>query len=209
MVSKPSGTTPMRFSLQDIKKHIQRRNGELFVALHFLKPGEARDEIARLISYYEGRLGQPRRQFAMDEARACIADYRLAHCLTSTLSAWYSWQTCAWSDALARLTVEARTSLAEIHSPVQLRLALFSYVNTYHHGFLDGQTRAGALQTFAHSYQLEVADLEYLLALDSDEEAVLVRETSEYPAPPTPQEVATRYNQWAFEAALFNASSVH
>src|SRR5580700_11067046 len=168
MVSKCTGTTPMRFSLQDIKKHIQRRNGELFVSLHFLRPGEGRDEIARLIAYYESRLGQPRRQFSMDEARACVADYRLAHCLTSTLSAWYIWQPCAWSDALARFTAEARASLAEIHSPVHLRLALYSYVNEHHHGFLDGQARAGALQTFANSYQLEVADLEYLLALDSD-----------------------------------------
>ena len=53
---------------------------------------------------------------------------------------------------------------------------------------------------------LTVADLEYLLALDSEEEAVLVRDTSH---PPGADEVASLYNQWVFEAALFNASDVH
>jgi predicted nuclease of restriction endonuclease-like RecB superfamily len=50
-----------------------------------------------------------------------------------------------------------------------------------------------------------VSDLEYLLALDTEAEAILVRTTSQ---PPEPHEVATLYNQWAFEAALFNASNV-
>ena len=53
---------------------------------------------------------------------------------------------------------------------------------------------------------LAVPDLEYLLALDSDEEAVLVRDT---PHAPDAEEVASLYNQWVFEAALFNASDVH
>src|SRR5207247_10004969 len=54
--------------------------------------------------------------------------------------------------------------------------------------------------------EITVADLEYLLALDSDEEAVLVRDI---PHPPNADEVASLYNQWVFEAALFNASDVH
>ncbi|HEY4386995.1 MAG TPA: DUF790 family protein, partial [Ktedonobacteraceae bacterium] len=41
---------------------------------------------------------------------------------------------------------------------------------------------------------------------DSEEEALLLRST---PQAPTPQEVAALYNQWVFEAALYNASSVH
>ncbi|MDQ2717400.1 MAG: DUF790 family protein, partial [Chloroflexota bacterium] len=49
-------------------------------------------------------------------------------------------------------------------------------------------------------------ELEYLLVMDSDEEALLARDTAQAP---TPQEVATRYNQWVFEAALSNASQVH
>ena len=197
----------MRFSLQDIKKQIHRRKGELAVSLHFLRPGECQDEIERLIAYHERLLGQPQRAFSRDEARACVGDYRLADCLIATLSMWYSWQQPSW-ESLMQNYGDASAVLLEIENittPTHLRLALFSYVNDHYQGFVDSATRSSVLETFAADYQLSVAQLEYLLALDSEEEAVLVRETAQ---PPSVQDVATLYNQWAFEAALFNASSV-
>jgi predicted nuclease of restriction endonuclease-like RecB superfamily len=208
----------LRFSLQDIKKQVHRRGETLSVSLHFLRPGELRTEIERLVTYHEQLLGHPQKEFSVDDARACMGDYRLAHCLIATLSAWYSWRQCAWQTALqpsANDALVTRFQEAGITSPVQLRLALFTFVNERYHGFLDAQTRAVALEQFAESYAgkdvtgtytLTVADLDYLLALDSDEEALLVRDT---PHPPTPRQVAALYNQWVFEAALFNASDVH
>ena len=197
----------MRFSLQDIKKQIHRRKGELAVSLHFLRPGECQGELERLIAYHERLLGQPQRAFSRDEARACVGDYRLADCLIATLSAWYNWQQLSW-EALVQDYGEASAALLEIENitaPTHLRLALFSYVNAHNQGFVDSTARASVLETFAAAYQLSMAQLEYLLALDSEEEAVLVRETAQ---PLSVQDVATLYNQWAFEAALFNASSV-
>ncbi len=197
----------MRFSLQEVKKQVHRRKGELAVSLHFLRPGEYQSEIERLIAYHERLLGQPQRAFSRDEAHACIGDYRLANCLIATLSAWYSWQQPSW-EALMQDYGDASAALLEVENitaPTHLRLALFSYVNANNSGFVDSVARASVLETFAASYQLHVAQLEYLLALDSEDEAVLVRETAQ---PPTVQEVATLYNQWAFEAALFNASNV-
>ena len=194
----------MRFSLQDIKKSVRRQQNELTVSLHFLKAGELTSEIAHLIVYYERLLGQPQRLFSLDEARAYVGDYRLAHCLLATLSRWYVWQQREWTEALQ--TLNKQTQLADIASSVQLRLALYTYVNEQYSGFLDETTRSNALETFATSYGLAVSELEYLLTLDTENEAYLVRTTL---APPTPQEVATLYNQWAFEAALCNASSVH
>ncbi len=197
----------MRFSLQDVKKQVHRRKGELAVSLHFLRPGECQSEIERLIAYHERLLGQPQRAFSRDEAHACVGDYRLANCLIATLSAWYSWQQPSW-EALMQDYGDASAALLEIENitaPTHLRLALFSYVNANNSGFVDSAARASVLEAFAVSYQLSVAQLEYLLALDSEDEAVLVRETAQ---PPTVQEVATLYNQWAFEAALFNASNV-
>ena len=205
----------MRFSLQDIKKHVHRRGGELFVSLHFLRPGEPHTEIDRLVAYHEQLLGQPQRHFSIDDARACIGDYRLAHCLIATLSAWYSWRQTAWQVAVQRLGSEtlARFEEGGIASPLHLRLALFNYVNEHYSGFLDTRVRPEALAKFAALYcgkdeqqALSVPDLEYLLALDSDVEALLVRDA---PLPPSSAEVAALYNQWVFEAALFNASDVH
>ena len=193
----------MRFSLQDVRKSIQRRGGELTVSLSFLRPGELHHEIARLIAYYEQMLGQPQRQFSYDEAQTYIGEYRLAHCLIATLSNWYTWQQRPWSEVVQEMKGSAE--LQAFSSSVQLRLALYSYVNARYQGFLDAQNRQEALQTFAEPYQLDASDLEYLLALDSESEALLTREACQ---PPDPQEVATLYNQWVFEAALCGASSV-
>ncbi len=198
----------MRFSLQDVKKQIHRRGGELLVSLHFLRPGELRTEIGRLVDYHERQLKRPQRQFSYDDARACIGDYRLAHCLVATLSHWYIWQPNDWTQVLEQIGGEANERLAVegITSPMHLRLALFNYVNEHHAGFLAAQGRTQALQAFGESYALSLPDLEYLLALDSEEEALLVRNVAQ---PPSVDEVATLYNQWVFEAALFNASDVH
>ncbi|HKF38466.1 MAG TPA: DUF790 family protein, partial [Ktedonobacteraceae bacterium] len=202
-------------SLQAIKKHVHRRGGELFVSLHFLRPGEPHPEIDRLVAYHEQLLGQSQRHFSIDDAYGCIGDYRLAHCLVATLSAWYSWRQPAWQDAVQRLGDETLDRFEEggIASPLHLRLALFNYVNEHYSGFLDTRVRPEALAKFAALYYgkderqaLSVPDLEYLLALDSDAEALLVRDV---PLPPSSTEVAALYNQWVFEAALFNASDVH
>ena len=191
----------MRFSLQDVKKSVQRHRGELSVSLHFLRPGEMHTEIEHLVAYYESLLGQPQRLFSLDDARACIGDYRLAHCLIATLSNWYRWRQREWTEAAQGLA-----SWPDLSSPTQLRLALYQYVNVYYQGFLDTQTRAQALQAFAATYNISISELEYLLVVDSEDEAILVRDA---PQVPRVQEIATCYNQWAFESALFNASSVY
>lgn len=197
----------MRFSLQDVKRQVRRRDGELTVSLHFLRPGELRAEIARLVAYHEQLCGQPRKNFAQDEASACVGDYRLANCLLAVLSAWYAWRQPSWSDFLQELSEEARAALTEssISSPVHLRLALFDYVNAHYTGFLDEQTRPEALAVFATLYDLDTAQLAYLLALDTEDEALLTRISAE---PPHADAVAALYNQWVFEAALFNSSEV-
>src|SRR5579859_2139799 len=189
----------VRFSLQDVPKRVQRRSGSLSVTLHFLRAGEMRSEIARLVDYHEQLLGHPQRRFSIDDARACIGDYRIANCLNAALSNWYTWRSPDWNMQAGTNALET----ALISSPVQLRLALYDFVNERYGGFLAASDRASALEQLAETYQLDVKKLEYLLVLDSDEEALLIR-TGE--RPPTPDEVAALYNQWTFEAALFNAS---
>lgn len=198
----------MRFGLQEVKRQVSRRAGELTLMLHFLRPGELRAEIARLVAYHEQHLGQPRRNFAQDEALALIGDYRLGACLLTTLSAWYTWQSPAWTTTLDMMDETVRDTLdtADLRDPVALRLVLFDYVNAQHAGFLDSQTRQLALQAFATSYKLDVAQLETLLALDSEAATVLTRAGSE---PPAADAVAELYNRQVFEAALFNSSEVH
>lgn len=193
----------MRFSLQDVKKSVHRRAGSLTFSLHFLREGELSPEIERLILYYERLLGCPQGQFAPDEARACIGDYRLANCIIATLSHWYNWQTPDWQQAIQQL--DHGDTLGAYTAPMHLRQALYTYVNEQHHGFLDAATRSLALQHFAAQHRLTPTELEALLSLDSDEQARLVRNTA---GAPRPEDVARLYNQWAFEAALGSSSEV-
>src|SRR5215831_237269 len=115
---------PVRFSLQDVKKQVQRRGSELYVSLHFLRSGELYTEIERLVAYHEHLLGRPQRQFSQEEARACIGDYRLAHCLIATLSAWYTWRQNDWAETIQQLPhaagIQAQLEPAGITSPAQL-----------------------------------------------------------------------------------------
>jgi predicted nuclease of restriction endonuclease-like RecB superfamily len=127
----------------------------------------------------------------------------MASCLVATLSHWYSWQQREWDEVLAEL--KSSVQLDDLSSSVQLRLALYDFVNEQYSGFLTAAVREEALRLFTEIHVLSVDELTRLLTLDSDEEAQLVRRT---PEPPLAQEVALLYNQWAFEAALFNASSV-
>jgi predicted nuclease of restriction endonuclease-like RecB superfamily len=197
----------VRFSLQDVKRQVRRRDGELALALHFLRAGELREEIARLVAYHEQRCGLPRKSFARDEASALVGDYRLAGCLLATLSSWYVWQPPAWDEAVSASGELARVALDEagLRSPVALRLELFNYVNAQYAGFLDTNERSAALETFAARYGLATDRLDALLALDSEDAMVLTRVSVESPSP---DEVAGLYNQWVFEAALFNSSEV-
>jgi predicted nuclease of restriction endonuclease-like RecB superfamily len=199
----------VRLSLQDVKKRVYRRAGERYLALHWLRPGELRREIAGLIAYYEQLLGQPRRAFSPEEARACIGDHRLADCLMSVLGTWYSWNQPDWPLVIARFAAGESALLAlqeaGIDSPARLRLALFDYVNSRYHGFLASDHRAAALAEFAARFFLAPGELETLLMLDSSEDACLLRLS---PAPPQAEEVALLYNQAILEAALTASSEV-
>lgn len=192
----------VRLSLQDVKKHVSRRGGELFVSLHLLRPGEQHVEIAALIAYEEQHLNHPRREFQVDEARALVGDYRLADCLIATLSSWYQWHQPLWEE---RLTEEQLLLLREagIVSAVQLRLALFDEIQQGFQGFLPSLQREQVLAAFASRYSLTAELLASLLVLDREEEGLLWRMTE---VSPQPDEVVARYNQQVFESALYNAS---
>nr|BBH94607.1 hypothetical protein KTA_28060 [Thermogemmatispora argillosa] len=199
----------MRLSLQDVKKQVYRRGGERYLALHWLRPGELQAEITCLLDYYEKLLGQPRRIFSLDEARACIGDYRLADSLITVLGDWYTWEQPAWTEEVSHLAAGEQASLAlqqaGISSSVQLRLALFDYVNSSYDGFLARSERAAALAAFATRFSLSLSELERLLILDSEDEARLVRLSESVPQPVA---IIAHYNQAIFEAALSSAARV-
>ena len=65
-----------------------------------------------------------------DRAAELIGDYRLARCLTNCLAENYAWQSPAWPGSASDDEAAALAD-REIHSPGQLRLALYDWVNDH------------------------------------------------------------------------------
>ncbi|WIG61063.1 MAG: hypothetical protein OJF49_003811 [Ktedonobacterales bacterium] len=197
----------MRFALTDVKKRIHRRDGEAYLTPHLLRPKELAREIAALIALYESFVGRPRADFPDDDIAALIGDYRVARGLQLCASEHYEWQSPAWPASVGAHGVRPSQSLAAagISTPSQLRLALYDHVNQNFGGFLTEVNRDDALIAFSAALGLTRDAFDELLYLDADERAVLHRLRD---APPTPAALATRYNQLAVEALLFNSASV-
>ncbi|HEX6542574.1 MAG TPA: DUF790 family protein [Ktedonobacterales bacterium] len=194
----------MRLALADIKKTISRRGGETRLTPYLLRSGELAREIEALIALYEEWAGRERASFPQDRAAELIGDYRLARCLTNCLSEDYEWRSPSWPGS-ASADEAAALDAREIHSPGQLRLVLYDWVNDHAGGYLNATSREAALDTCAASLGLRRATLDALLVLDGEAQAVLHRLNE---TPPTADALARRYNQRVFEALLANAASV-
>ncbi len=194
----------MRFALADLKKTILRRGGEPRILPHLLRPGELAREVGELIALYESWVGRERMDFPTDRAAELIGDYRLARCLEMCIGEWYEWQSPPWPGPAGLVLAEGLAARG-IASASQLRLALYDFVNARHGGYLGEAEREAVLATFAGELGIPAPILDLLLALDSDPEAILRRNG---PRPPTPAELAVRYNQRAVEVLLANAASV-
>ncbi len=194
----------MRIGLADVKKRISRADGELVVTPHLLGPRQLTREIEALVALYEAHLGKEQATFPPDRAAELVGDYRLARCLSICMTGWYDWEPIAWPGTASADEAAALAS-ARIADPSQLRLALYDSVNAAAGGYLATLQREDALNAFAAGLGIARSTLDDLLWLDAEERAILTR-TAE--APPSPRELALRYNQQVFEALLTSASQV-
>ena len=194
----------MRLALADIPKRFTRRDGLVSVTPRLLRPREARDALAALIGLYEASQGLARADFPDDRPAQITGDIRMARCLSACLGDWYQWTSEPWPQP-ATPGEAAALALHGIDSPGALRLALYDHVNAAHGGFLSAATRESTLGAFAASLSLSRATFDALLAHDDPRAARLIRLSA---APPTPAELAARYNQRAVEALLASASEV-
>jgi len=194
----------MRLALRDVKKTVRRRDGVAFVTPYLLRPRERLREIEALVALHEAWIGRARATFPTERAAELVGDYRLARCLAACLGEWYEWRAPAWPGAASEAEAAALAA-RELTSPSQLRLALYDFVHAQSGGFFPSAAREAGLSAFCAQIELARATLDDLLALDSEERAVLARVAER---PPTARELAARYNARAFEALLANAAEV-
>jgi predicted nuclease of restriction endonuclease-like RecB superfamily len=193
----------MPFPLSDLRRLYYRSRMGAVVVRPLLLEREMLPRVRQVIEYVESLLGRPRSAFDPDVPARLVGDERLGRCITTAVLAAYEYQGRALSDVLPP-GQQSALALRGIVSPADLRLALYDYVNERFHGFLPPELRSTALAEFAAGLGLDLDQLEELLYLDAEEQALLVRAGP----PPTAEEVQHRYNCWAVETLLLQASQI-
>jgi predicted nuclease of restriction endonuclease-like RecB superfamily len=193
----------MPLPLADLRRSYYRSRSGAVVVVPLLLEREMLPRVRRVIEYIESLLGRPRSAFDPDVPARLVGDERLGRCLTAAVLAAYEYRGRTLADVLSPERQSA-LALRRVVSPADLRLALYDYVNERFHGFLPPEQRSTALAEFAAGLGLDPNQLEELLYLDAEEQALLVRAGP----PPTAEEVQRRYNRWAVETLLLHASQI-
>jgi len=199
----------MTFRLQDVKKTIRSRSdGHRYIHPALLDGAVTAPAVGLALAYLASRAGRPRREVDPDVLLRFFGDTRVARGLVACMAGAYRWRSQGFAEVVDAKTA-ARLARHDIFTPSDLRLYLFGLVNTAdaQHGFLAGpyeDVRAANLTYLGRGLRLSSATIDLLIALDAEENAVLIRTA----AAPSPHEVVALYNFSAVDALLRNSISV-
>lgn len=199
----------MTFRLQDVKKTIRSRSdGHRYIHPALLDAATMAPAIALALAYLASRAGRPRCEVESEVLLRFFGDSRVARGLVACMAGAYRWRCQDFAEVVDARTA-SRLARHGIHTPSDLRLYLFGLVNGVdrQHGFLAGpdeDVRGANLAYLGRGLRLPSATIDLLIALDAEENAVLIRTG---PAP-TPQEIVALYNFSAVDALLRNSISV-
>lgn len=193
----------MSLALSDFKK--TSRTTELGRQLY---PYQIRDDrylasISYAVQYYEQMLGRRRRELAAATLIEFFGDPKLARGLVACLGRTYRWHQQQFSEVLP---AEVWVAMQErgITTPADVRALLYRHVNQHHDGFLLPAARRTVIETLCADLPITPVQFEFLLHLDDEGEALLVRGS----APPEAADVVALYNFHSLETALRNARSI-
>lgn len=192
--------------LSDLRKTTRRASGGNARTLHphFLRDQSLSPRIEMAISYLESMLGRPRHELDQEVVVQLFGDHKLAHCIVACLASSYRHCCRSFEEALPAEQVSALAGRG-ITTSSELRLWLFHQVNAGLPGFVGGVERAPFLRQAGAILGLEIEQIETLIALDTPEQAILVRIGPR----PTPADVIARFNYHTVAAILANAPEVH
>jgi len=193
----------MAFRLADVKKTVRSRaDGERYLHPKLLDPAAVSAQVSLALAYFQSRLGRARRETDPEILARFFGDPKVARGLVACLGASYRWRTQEFAEALEGEDVTHLASLG-LRTPSDLRLHLYDAVNKDAHGFLAAE-RDDNLRPLARRLRLSNAKLDQLIALDAEENAVLVRAG----AIPEPERVVALYNYYTVDAVLRNSAAV-
>ena len=195
----------MAFRLADVKKTVRsRKDGARYLHPKLLDPAVVSAQVSLALAYFQSRLGRARRDVDPEMLVRFFGDPKVARGIVSCLSVSYRWRTQEFAEVLEPHNVAHLAALG-LHTPRDLRLYLYDYVNGHGDGFLSMEPgREDNLRPIARRLRLTPGKLDQLAALDAEENAVLVR----VGPIPAPEKVVALYNYHVVDAILRNSVCV-
>ena len=191
------------FRLIDVKKTVRARgDGRRYIHPKLLDEETNAPRVALALSYFQTHLGRTRREVDPEVLVRFFGDPKVARGLVACLSASYRWHSQGFGDVVDDRTV-TRLARQGLHTPGDLRLYLYDMINKDGKGFV-GYDRETVLEALARPLKVTTALLDRLIALDAEENAVLLRSGPV----PEPEEVIAAYNFHAVDAVLRNSSRI-
>jgi predicted nuclease of restriction endonuclease-like RecB superfamily len=220
----------MSFKTNDFKKTTRTTDGERVLYPYQIKDDRFTASIGYAIAYYERMVGRRRGEFEAETLLEFFGDPRLARGLVACLARTYAWREQTFAEALGEQPARLlwRAGLA---SPAALRAKLYGLANGRYRGVILPHEREEALEFLcsritegadgneavemlkpinaapvssahsAHSAVLTPAQFERALALDSEDQHVLIK----VGPTPEPHEIIALYNYHSLETALCHA----
>src|SRR5688572_10867701 len=198
----------MAFPLKDVRLTTRKPSGAAEDALPVLYPRLLRDaaflpKIGITIGYFESMLGKPRRDFDPELLVQFFGDHKLARSIVASLARCYRFHTPPL-ESVVTPTALLRLRRAHLDHPRLLRLELYDRANQDGPGFLSLAEHAPVHERIERRLRLRRGELDRLLHLDADENAVLVRTGDS----PEPSDVMAFYNFDALDTLLRRAEQI-
>ena len=195
----------MAFRRQDIPKTTRKgEEGEpRKLYPRFAKDRTLLPKVELAIGYLDGMVGRRRGDLSPDVVLELFGDPKLARCVLACLGESYRYRTPEIAEVIGE---EAAETLAawDLLAPADVRGHVYRAANARCGGFVADAERAAFLTEVAGTLGLEAAQLEELLHLDAERNALLIRVGPR----PRAEDVLARYNATLTLSVLRHASEV-
>ncbi|HEY3080934.1 MAG TPA: DUF790 family protein [Chloroflexota bacterium] len=194
----------MSFPLKDVRLTSRKEaDGQRRLYPRLMRDRAVLPKIAIAVRYFESMIGRKRAELEPETLVHFLGDHKLARCALACLGRAYRFRGPTIAECVSR-TAQRRLLRAGVDSPRALRLLLFDRVNAADGGFLDHETRQPRYETLERELGLRRGQLDDLLWLDADGQAILTR----IGPPPAPEDVAAQHNVGVILSLLRHAERV-
>jgi hypothetical protein len=195
----------MAFRRQDIRKTTRRpkEGGMRRLYPRFVRDRSFDESIERAIAYLDGMVGQRRGDLAAETMVDLLGDPKFARCILSCLADTFHYRTPSIAEAIGADAARALQGVG-VASAADLRALIYDAVNSSRQGFVTPTERGHFLTEQGRELGVCEDDLDRVLHLDAERNAVLVRSGDL----PNSQNIVARYNTTLMLSVLRHARTV-